>query len=61
MRSKENTYILGCTGRNNGKTSNGSSGHVRGTRSGHTRKKPKDLSTREREKDEIDPVILMDQ
>ena len=36
-------------GRNNSKTSNGSSGHAGGTRSGQTRKKPKDLSVRERE------------
>ncbi len=35
-------------GRNNGK-SIGSSGHAGGTRPGQTRKKPKDLSTHERE------------
>ena len=33
----------------NSKSRNGSSGHVRGTRPGQTRKKPKDLSARERE------------
>ncbi len=36
-------------GRNNIKTSNGSSGHTGGTRPGQTWKKPKDLSVRERE------------
>ena len=36
-------------GRNNSNPRIGSSGHTRGTRPGQTRKKPKDLSTRERE------------
>ena len=36
-------------GRNNSKPSIGSSGHAGGTRSGQVRKKPKDLSVRERE------------
>ena len=36
-------------GRNDSKTSVGSSGHTGGTRSGQTHKKPKDLSQRERE------------
>ena len=36
-------------GRKNGKPSSGSSGHAGGTRPGQTRKKPKDLSARERE------------
>ena len=36
-------------GRNNSKTSRGSSGHTEDTRSGQTRKKPMDLSPRERE------------
>ena len=40
--------FLGDEGRNNFKPSNGSSGHAGGTRPGQTRKKPKDLSTRER-------------
>ena len=35
---------MGCVGRNNSKSSSGSSGHVRTTRPGQTRKKPKDLS-----------------
>ena len=43
------SHTLGRVGRNNSKTSNGSSGHAGGTRSGQTRKKPKDLSVRERE------------
>ena len=40
---------MGCEGRKNGKPSRGSSGHAGGTRPGQTRKKPKDLSARERE------------
>jgi len=36
-------------GRNNSESRNGSSGHVRGSRPGQTRKKSKDLSPRERE------------
>ncbi len=36
-------------GRNNIKSSLGSSGHTGDTKPGQTRKKPKDLSTRERE------------
>ena len=36
-------------GRKNSKSSSGSSGHNGGTRSDQTRKKSKDLSTRERE------------
>ena len=36
-------------GKKNGKSSSGSSGHTGGTRPGQTLKKPKDLSTRERE------------
>jgi hypothetical protein len=40
---------LGSAGRNYIKTNIGSSGHVGGTRFGQTRKKPKDLSERERE------------
>ena len=36
-------------GRTNSKTSSGSSGHAGGTTPGQTRKKPKDLSARERE------------
>ncbi len=43
------SYPLGWTGRNNSKSSNGSSGHTRGTRPGQTPKKPKDLSVREDE------------
>ena len=39
---------LGCAGRNDSKPCSGSSGHAGGTRSGQTRKKPKDLSARER-------------
>ena len=37
-------------GRNNSKSSSGSSGHTGGTRPGQTHKKTKDLSVREREK-----------
>ena len=40
---------LGCTGRNNSNPRNGSSGHVGDKSPGQTRKKPEDLSTRERE------------
>jgi hypothetical protein len=36
-------------GRNNSKSSSGSSGHAGDTRPGQTRKKPEDLSERERE------------
>ena len=36
-------------GRNNCTRSSGTSGHTGGTKSGQTWKKPKDLSTRERE------------
>ncbi len=36
-------------GRNDRKSSSGSSGHAGGTSPGQTRKKPKDLSARERE------------
>jgi hypothetical protein len=43
------SHTLGCEGRNNSEPSSGSSGHTGGTRSGQTRKKPKDLSVRERE------------
>ena len=42
-------HTLGYVGRNNSKPSNGSSVHAGDTRPGQTRKKPKDLSTRERE------------
>ena len=42
-------HTLGSSGRNNSKPINGSSGHTGGTRPGQTRKKPKDLSTREGE------------
>jgi hypothetical protein len=48
-RDLNSSYILGCSGRNNSKPSVGSSGQAEDTRSGQTRKKPKDLSTRERE------------
>jgi hypothetical protein len=48
-RSKRLSYILGFEGTNNSKPSIGSSGHVGDTRPGHTHKKPRDLSTRERE------------
>ena len=48
-RDLNSSHTLGCTGRNNSKSSSGSSDHAEGTRSGQTRKKPKDLSTRERE------------
>ena len=40
---------LGCAGRNNSKSSSGSSGHAGGTRPGQTPKKVKDLSVREGE------------
>jgi hypothetical protein len=40
---------MGCADKNNGKSSSKSSGHAGGTRPGQTWKKPKDLSTRERE------------
>jgi len=46
--SKHLTYT-GCVGRDNSKSSSWSRGHVGGTRSGQVRKKPKDLSARERE------------
>ena len=36
-------------GKKNGKSSNGSSGHVGDTRPGQTHKKPMDLNARERE------------
>jgi hypothetical protein len=48
-RDLNSSHTLGCAGRNNIKPSSGSSGHAGGTRPGHTRKKPKDLSARERE------------
>jgi hypothetical protein len=38
-----------AAGRNNSKSSSRSTGHARGTRTGQTRKKPKDLSVREGE------------
>ncbi len=41
--------MLGCTGKNNSKSSIGSHGHVGGTRPGKTRKTPKDLSVHESE------------
>ena len=47
--SLNSSHTLGDTGRNNGKPGNGSSGHARGMRPGQRHKKPKDLSTRERE------------
>ena len=47
-RDLNSSHTLGCAGRNNSKSSIGSSGHVGGTRPGQTRKKPKDLSVRER-------------
>ena len=40
---------MGCAGRNNIKTSSGSSGHTGVTRPVQTRKKPKESSARERE------------
>ena len=43
------SHTLGFAGRNNSKSRSGSSGHVRGTRPGQKFKKPKDLSTCERE------------
>ena len=43
------SHTRGCAGRNNKKSSFGSSGVARGTRPGQTRKKPEDLSERERE------------
>ena len=42
-------YTLGSTGRNNSKSSIGSSGHTEGTRPDQTHENPKDLSTREGE------------
>ena len=48
-RDLNTSHTLGSVGRNNSNPSNGSSGHAGGTRPGQTRKKPKDLSTRERE------------
>ena len=49
MRYLNDSNTLGRAGRNNSKPSCGSSGHAGGTRPGQTRKKPKDLSARERE------------
>ena len=46
IRGKERTKE---NGRKNGKTSSGSSGQSGGTSPGQTRKKPKDLSVRERD------------
>ena len=43
------SHTLCCPGRTNSKPSTGSSGHAGGTTPGQTRKKPKDLSARERE------------
>jgi hypothetical protein len=43
------SHTLGYVGRNDSKPSIGSSGHSGGTRPGQTRKKPKDLSSREGE------------
>ncbi len=48
-RDLNDSHTLGCSGRNNSKPRIGSSGHTRGMRPGQTRKKPKDLCTRERE------------
>jgi hypothetical protein len=42
-------YTLGWAGRNNSKSSSGSSGHTGDTRPGQTPKKVKDLSVREGE------------
>ena len=39
-------------GRNNSKSSTGSSGHAGGTRPGQTRKKPEGLTRSEREREE---------
>ncbi len=49
MRDLNGSHTLGFVGRNNSNPSIGSSSHVGDTRPGQTRKKPKDLSTRERE------------
>ena len=49
MRDLNSPHTLGCVGRNNSKSRRGSIGHDRDTRPGQTRKKPKDLSPRERE------------
>ncbi len=49
QRDLNDSDTLGCEGRNNSKSSIGSSGHVGDTRPGQTHKKPKDLSSRERE------------
>ena len=43
------SHTLGCAGRKNSKSSIGSHGHDGGTSPRQTRKKPKDLSARERE------------
>ena len=56
-RDLDTSQTLGCVGRKNNKTSNGSSGHSGGTRSGQigqTWKKPKNLSVwqSEREREE---------
>jgi hypothetical protein len=48
-RDLNTSHTLGWSGRNNSESRNGSSGHVRGSRPGQTRKKSKDLSPRERE------------
>ena len=42
-RDLNDSHTLGCSGRNNSKPRIGSSGQVRDTSPGQTRKKPKDL------------------
>ena len=49
MRDKENTFSSLTIFRKNSKSSTGSCGHAGDPRPGQTRKKPKDLSSRERE------------
>ncbi len=47
-RDLNTSHTLGCEGRIHSKPNNGSSGQVGDTSPGQTRKKPKDLSARER-------------
>jgi hypothetical protein len=49
MRILHTSHTLGSTGRKNSNPSIGSHDHVGGTRSGQTRKTPKDLSAHESE------------
>jgi hypothetical protein len=49
QRDLNASHKLVCAGRNNSEPSSGFSCHAGGTRPGQTRKKPKDLSVRERE------------